>query len=138
MNGTVLLERVHSGEDTTVYEGDDGRKYLLRAVDRDYNRTRKPPAYYLLVSEGNAKPRYVSGLFETGKPGVLSGDSKDAIGVRRMFTLTVSSGGKTAKIAPGKAGKRGIHSKGGKTGHYRAETPVGASTGQNGGDGGDS
>lgn len=135
MKRTIVLERVHSGEETTVYDGDDGRKYMLRAVDRDYTGTRKPPAYYLLVGTGSEKPRYVSGLFQTREPGVLSGDLKDDIGVRRMFTLTVSDGGQRARIEPRKASRRGRYSKGGKTGTFSGETPVGASTGQGGGEG---
>jgi len=96
------LKRVHSGETGTVYAGTDGAKYILRQVDRDYDGRKKPPSHYLLRGVGKAKPRYISGLFPTGKPGVLSGDAKDELGVRSMFTLHVLDGGETAKIEPGR------------------------------------
>lgn len=99
---TVNMERVHSGQETTVYAGTDGRKYLLRAVDRQYKGKRKPPVYYLLVQDaGERKPHYVSGLFPTDTEGVFSGDLKDAIGVRRMFTLQVTDQGAGAVLMPG-------------------------------------
>jgi len=111
----VEMERVHSGEETSVYHGTDGRKYLLRPVDREYRGRKKPPKYYLLVQDkGEAKPRYVSGLFATAEPGVLSGDYRDALGVKRMFTFRVRDAGAGAELLPGRAGTRANGSPKGK------------------------
>jgi len=127
----VELERVHSGENASVYQGQDGRKYLLRPVDRDYKGRSKPPAYYLLVQEtGEPKPRYISGLFKTEQPGVLSGDFRDEMGVKRMFTFRVTDQGAGAAILPGRADKESRHSKGVKTGHFEAGNPVQAGNGR--------
>lgn len=104
----VEIERVHSGENASVYQGNDGRKYLLKPVDRQYQGRKKPPKYYLLVQgKGEAKPSYVSGLFPTAQAGVLSGDFRDELGVKHMFTFEVRDAGASAAIYPGRAEAKG-------------------------------
>lgn len=119
MEGTVTMERIHTGEEVSVYSGSDGRKYLLRPVNREYRGRRKPPKYYLLVQDsGEAKPRYISGLFPTKKPGVFSGDFRDELGVKRMFTFQVRDSGAGATILPGRADARRLQSTPPKTGTF--------------------
>lgn len=113
MNYGTELERVHSGEGGTVYAGSDGFRYILRKVDRDYDGRSKPPSHYLLRGAGKSKPRYISGLFPTAIPGVLSGDDKDELGVRCMFTLRVIDGGQAAVIESGRGKSTGSLNKGG-------------------------
>lgn len=84
------------------YEATDGTRYLLRAVNRDYAGTVKKPVYYLESWTGG-KWVYLSGLFPTGRPGVFSLDIRDAIGVRKLHTLTVTEDGDRAELAEGKA-----------------------------------
>lgn len=104
--GEVRLSRVHQGEEATIYDGSDGAKWILKPVDREYQGRNKPPRYYLLrQAPGASKPAYISGLFETKRERVLSGDQQDPIGVRRMFTVTVEGQGEAVTIQPGRADK---------------------------------
>jgi len=84
------------------YSGADGERYLLRAVNRDYAGTVKKPVYFLERWTGG-KWCYLSGLFPTSRPGMFSLDLRDAIGVRKLYTLTVTDGGERAELIEGKA-----------------------------------
>ncbi len=84
------------------YAGSDGNRYLLRAVNREYSGTVRKPVYFLECWTGG-KWIYLSGLFPTGRAGVFSLDIRDAIGVRKLYTLTVADGGERAELIEGKA-----------------------------------
>ena len=102
----MRLERVKQGEDVSIYENEEGDIYLLRPVDREYQGRPKKPKYYLSVrSVGSGKAKYLSGLFSTRKPDIFSLDMRDEIGVKRMYTLTFSEGGKMAELEQRKAEK---------------------------------
>ena len=83
------------------YEATDGTRYLLRAVNRQYAGTVKKPLYYLERWTGG-KWVYLSGLFPTGRAGVFSMDLRDGIGVRKLYTLTVTDCGERAELTEGK------------------------------------
>lgn len=103
---TVTLKRLHQGEAVSVYHGDDGAKWFLKTADREYGTEKSPSHYLTRQGDGDEKPRYVSGLFQTDITGLLSGDFKDALGVRNLFVLEVLEKGAQAVISPGRAPKR--------------------------------
>lgn len=124
MNERVELKRVHSGEGVSVYEGEDGAKYMLKVVDREYSGTRRGPAYYLTRQrQGERKPTYLTGLFRTSRKGVLSGDLKDELGVRQLFAVIVENEGEKATIQPGDHRENG-----GDRGRQQAETAKAAAS----------
>lgn len=101
----MRLERTGTAKGGSFYKGDDGKRYLLRSVDRAYAGRAKPPRYYLERLEG-AKAVYLSGLFPTGDETLYSLDMKDAVtGVRAMYDARFGEGGEVLELTP--KGKRG-------------------------------
>ena len=98
----MTLTKTKSTANGEEYAGSDGGRYLLRAVNREYNGTVKKPVYYL-ERWTVGKWVYLSGLFPTGRAGVFSLDIRDAIGVRKLYTLTVMDCGERAELTEGKA-----------------------------------
>ena len=85
------------------YEGEDGSRYLLAAVDRKYTGNPKAPVYYLRKWNGEEKKwEYVSGLFRTPMAAVYSLDIKDALAVRALHSIMFMDGGAVATIVAGK------------------------------------
>ena len=96
----MRLERTGIGKGRSFYKSDDGKKYILRAVDRSYTGRAKPPKYFLERIEG-AKAVYVSGLFPTNDETLYSLDIKDsATGVRVMYEARFMEGGAVLEITP--------------------------------------
>ena len=96
----MRLERTGIAKGRSFYKGDDGKKYILRAVDRAYTGRPKPPKYYLERIEG-AKAVYLSGLFPTSDETLYSLDIKDATtGVRMMYEARFMEGGEVLEITP--------------------------------------
>ncbi len=101
----MTLTKTRSTANGEEYAGSDGDRYLLRAVNRQYAGTVKKPLYYL-ERWTDGKWQYLSGLFPTGRAGVFSMDLRDGIGVRKLYTLTVTDGGERAELTEGKRGRR--------------------------------
>lgn len=96
----MTLRRTGEARGAAFYVGDDGKKYQLRQVDRNYDGRKKPPKYFLEVIEGE-RARYLSGLFPTGKAGLYSLDLRDdETGVRLMFDAAFSMGGAIIELKP--------------------------------------
>lgn len=87
-----------------VYEDEGGGVYRLVPVDRDYTG-KKAPVYFLQrIRDGKAE--YISGVFKTKRPEVLSIDLKDSLGVKVYFDMVVQDGGDSLRIAKRPAKKR--------------------------------
>jgi hypothetical protein len=96
----MTLTRTGEAKGASFYIGDDGEKYFLRQVDREYSGRPKPPKFYLETVRAG-KPHYLSGLFPTEKAGVFSLDLKDTeTGLRVMYMAMFEQEGETVKLQP--------------------------------------
>lgn len=94
----MILKRIGQKKGIAFYQGDDGFKYELRVVDRAYPNRKNPPVYYLMRVE-NGKPKYLSGLFRTGKQGIYSLDLKDnSTGMQVVFDARFMDEGETIEL----------------------------------------
>jgi len=94
----MKLVKTGEAKGASFYQGDDGQKYQVRAVDRKYEGRKSPPVYYLerLVGQDAV---YISGLFRTPKPEVFSYDLKDSItGIRVMYDARFEGQGDTLEL----------------------------------------
>lgn len=99
----MMMHRTGTARGAVFYTGDDGKKYQLRQVDREYKGKAKPPKYYLERLEG-AKAIYLSGLFPTQDETLYSCDLKDRLtGMRLMYNVIFTDGGEAVRIEPKKA-----------------------------------
>lgn len=95
----MILKKTGSTKGASFYQGDNGKEYQLRSVDRKYPGKKNPPIYYLERMKGG-KAEYMSGLFKTGKPEVFSFDLKDSItGVRVMYNASFEDEGEKLEIS---------------------------------------
>lgn len=95
------MKRTGTARGAVFYQGDDGKKYQLRQVNRAYEGRAKPPTYYLELVDGTGKAHYMSGLFPTKSTGVYSLDLKDGVtGCRLMYDARFSMGGELVEIQP--------------------------------------
>ena len=96
MDGVVITKRADIPEGA-IFDGSDGRTYLLKPVNRTYKA--KGPTHYLEVLDGK-RSTYLSGLFPIqGEPGSFSLDIKDLLGVRQMFVLRLNRDGSEGAFA---------------------------------------
>lgn len=97
----MTLKRTGTARGAVFYQGDDGKKYQLRQVNRAYEGRAKPPTYYLELVDGVGKAHYLSGLFPTKYTGVYSLDLKDEVtGCRLMYDARFSMGGEVVEVKP--------------------------------------
>jgi hypothetical protein len=98
----MIMHRTGTARGAVFYTGDDGKKYQLRQVDREYKGKAKPPKYYLERLEG-AKAIYLSGLFPTHDETLYSCDLKDRLtGMRLMYNVIFTDGGEAVRLEPKK------------------------------------
>lgn len=103
---TITLERTRVDLESSTYRGSDGAYWTIKPNRywHPENPGRKPEYVLWRRPKPGSKPEYVSGLFVIGREQdqtKMSGDMQDAIGVRRLITLTISSSGTEAWITPG-------------------------------------
>ncbi len=84
----MIAEKIKEIVKGNIFQGDNGKYYLLSRTDRKYNK-RKAPVYYLSEKKGG-KFVYVSGLFLTEDKGIFSYDIKDEYGLKIMKKLRLS------------------------------------------------
>jgi hypothetical protein len=79
-----------------IFSG-NGKTCLLKAVNREYMGKIKKPVYYLSLLEKNSA-QYLSGLFTTADPQVLSGDYRDALGIKHIMLVSFAEAGKAMSL----------------------------------------
>ena len=95
----LLLNRTGAG----MYTDPEGVLYRLMPVDRAYSGKKAPRYYLQRLQEGRAQ--YISGVFKTDKPGILSLDVRDELGVKIYFNLYVKGDGESLLIQRRKSEK---------------------------------
>ena len=97
----MILKRTGTARGVVFYQGDDGKKYQLRQVNRAYEGRAKPPKYYLERVDGKGKAQYLSCLFPTKYTEVYSLDLKDEVtGCRLMYDARFILGGEVVEVKP--------------------------------------
>jgi len=95
----LLLNRTGAG----MYTDPEGVLYRLVPVDRAYSGKKAPRYYLQRLQEGRAQ--YISGVFQTNKPGIWSLDVRDELGVKIYFNMYTKQDGESLLIQRRKSEK---------------------------------
>ena len=94
-------KRIYKRTSAGIYENETGERLEIKSVNREYAGRTKAPIYFLSrYNPAKKKFDYISGLFKTSKPLVLSYDTRDSLGIKTIRLCTFSENGDSITLQP--------------------------------------